>query len=58
MHNAFVKLDVQGFASILEHSPEITDPNFWQKDAGRASAYGSMKGFDDLYRLLADSIKP
>jgi DGQHR domain-containing protein len=57
MQLAFVKLDVDGFAGILEHSPEITDVGFWHKDTGRAAAYGSMKGFDDLYRLLADSIK-
>jgi DGQHR domain-containing protein len=58
LHFAFIKPDVQGFTGIIEHSPEITDANFWNKDAGRAAAYGSMKGFDDLYRLLADSIKP
>jgi DGQHR domain-containing protein len=46
------------FVKFLEISPEITDAHFWHKDANRASAYGSMKGFDDLYQLLKESVIP
>ena len=44
------------FQEFIEVSPEITDPHFWHKDSGRASAYGSMKGFRELADLLKDSI--
>lgn len=47
---------VEHFIRILGQSPEITDPGFWHKNSGRASAYGSMKGFHDLYVLLRDSL--
>ena len=47
------KFDTDTFAEFLRESPEITDPDFWQKDAGRASVYGSMKGFQELYETLA-----
>ena len=46
------------FVKFLESSPEITDAHFWHKDADRAGAYGSMKGFEDLYELLRDSVEP
>lgn len=46
------------FVRFLQDSPELTDANFWQKDADRAAAYGSMKGFQDLYELLRDSVEP
>jgi DGQHR domain-containing protein len=44
------------FQKILSTSREITDPMFWHKDENRASAYGSMKGFKELYELLSDSL--
>ena len=47
---------IENFVVILKQSPEITDPDFWHKTSGRASAYGSMKGFHDLYVLLRDSL--
>ena len=48
--------DEPTFQEFIEDSPEITDANFWQKDAGRAVSYGSMKGFRELAELLKDSI--
>lgn len=48
----------ENFVKFLQDSREITDENFWQKDANRAAAYGSMKGFHDLYELLRDSVEP
>lgn len=44
------------FASLIEDSPELTDPDFWHKGSGRASSYGSMKGFHELYELLKSSL--
>jgi DGQHR domain-containing protein len=46
------------FFKFLHDSSELADAHFWQKDANRASAYGSMKGFEDLYELLRDSVEP
>lgn len=46
------------FVKFLQESSEISQANFWQKDANRASVYGSMKGFQDLYELLLDSVQP
>jgi len=48
----------ENFVRFLKDSPEISDAQFWQKDADRAAAYGSMKGFQDLYELLRDSVEP
>ena len=48
----------ENFVKFLESSPEITDSQFWHKDADRAAAYGSVKGFEDLYELLRDSVEP
>lgn len=48
----------ENFLKFLQDSPEITDVQFWHKDANRAAAYGSMKGFEDLYELLRDSVEP
>ncbi|HEX8285010.1 MAG TPA: DGQHR domain-containing protein [Pyrinomonadaceae bacterium] len=48
----------KNFIEFLNDSPELMDSEFWHKNAGRASAYGSMKGFDELYKLLSDSISP
>lgn len=45
------------FVEFLQDSPEITNPNFWHKKEDRAAAYGSMKGFDDLYKLLLLSVQ-
>ena len=50
--------DQETFEEFLEVSPEIIDADFWHKSAGRAAAYGSMKGFRDLANLLNDSLAP
>jgi DGQHR domain-containing protein len=47
----------ESFIKFLQDSPEITSPMFWHKKENRASAYGSMKGFDELYKLLLLSIE-
>jgi hypothetical protein len=54
-HQAWTK---ENFVKFLQDSPEVTDTHFWQKDADRAAAYGSMKGFQDLYELLRESVEP
>lgn len=46
------------FVDLLKESPEITDARFWHVAEGRASAYGSFKGFRDLADLLIESIRP
>jgi|SRR5580704_4180783 DGQHR domain-containing protein len=48
----------ENFVKFLKDSPELPDSHFWHKDADRAAAYGSMKGFQDLYELLRDSVEP
>ena len=48
--------DEATFQEFIEGSPEITDPLFWHKNSGRASAYGSMKGFNELADLLKSSV--
>ncbi len=48
----------ENFVKFLKDSPELTDEQFWHKDGDRAAAYGSMKGFEDLYELLRDSVQP
>ena len=48
--------DEPTFQEFIKDSPEITDANFWHKDAGRAASYGSMKGFRELAELLKHSI--
>jgi DGQHR domain-containing protein len=48
----------ENFVKFLQDSSEITDEQFWHKDGDRAAAYGSMKGFEDLYELLRDSVQP
>ena len=48
----------ENFVKFLKDSREITDEQFWHKDEDRAAAYGSMKGFEDLYDLLRESIQP
>jgi DGQHR domain-containing protein len=44
------------FIKLIEESPELSDADFWHKGSGRASSYGSMKGFHELYELLRNSI--
>lgn len=53
MYRGRRRFDVPTFVEFLQQSPEITDPDFWHKDAGRASVYGSMKGFNELYEILS-----
>ena len=50
--------DQETFEEFLSVSPEITDPDFWSTASGRASDFGSMKGFRDLADLLNDSLDP
>jgi DGQHR domain-containing protein len=45
------------FIKLIGDSPELTDADFWHKSSGRASSYGSMKGFQELYELLRNSIE-
>jgi DGQHR domain-containing protein len=56
LHNLYQgrrAFDVSTFVEFLRESSEIKDPNFWATDAGRASAFGSMKGFDELYEIIS-----
>lgn len=46
--------DKETFSEFLIQSPEITDPKFWHVDEGRASVYGSMKGFEQLYEIIKE----
>lgn len=46
------------FVDMLKDSPELTDARFWHISEGRASAYGSMKGFNELADLLIQSVQP
>lgn len=46
------------FVKFIQDSPELTDAHYWESAASGAAAYGSMKGFEDLYELLRDSIEP
>lgn len=46
--------DKSTFEEFLGESPEIQDADFWNKNAGRASAFGSMKGFDELYEIISE----
>jgi DGQHR domain-containing protein len=48
----------ENFVKFMQDSPEIADEQFWHKEGNRAAAYGSMKGFEDLYELLRDSVQP
>jgi DGQHR domain-containing protein len=48
------KFDVSTFSEFLKESPEISDADFWHKDSSRASVYGSMKGFGELYEILSE----
>ena len=50
--------DEATFQEFIQNSPEIIDPHFWHKDSGRASSYGSMKGFRELADLLGASVTP
>jgi DGQHR domain-containing protein len=47
----------ENLTKFLEISPEITNPKFWDRKEDRAAAYGSMKGFEDLYKLLMLSVQ-
>lgn len=48
------EFDATTFVEFLSESPEVTDASFWHKDAARASVYGSMKGFQELYELISE----
>jgi DGQHR domain-containing protein len=50
--------DQKTFEEFLGVSPEITDSDFWDKTKGRASSYGSMKGFTELSNFLMESLNP
>lgn len=45
--------DIDTFVEFLSEGTEIKDPDFWLSASGRASAFGSMKGFDDLYEIIS-----
>lgn len=48
------EFDKDTFVEFLQQSPEITDPGFWSVQDGRASVYGSMKGFEQLYEIIRE----
>lgn len=48
--------DETTFLEFIQDSPELTDAGYWHKDANRAAAYGSMKGFRELADLLIVSV--
>lgn len=54
MYGGRRKFDTATFAEFLQESPEIIDSDFWRKESNRASVFGSMKGFDDLYDILKE----
>lgn len=54
MYRGRREFDRETFVEFLSASPEITDPHFWHVEAGRASVYGSMKGFEELYEMLSE----
>jgi DGQHR domain-containing protein len=54
-HQSWTK---ENFTKFLKDSRELTDAKYWHKDEDGAAAYGSMKGFQDLYELLCISIEP
>lgn len=53
IYNGRRSFDAKTFAEFLFQGAEIKDANFWLSASGRASAYGSMKGFDDLYEIIS-----
>jgi len=54
MHRGRREFNSETFAAFLKESPEITDASFWHVKEQRASVYGSMKGFEDLYEILSE----
>lgn len=54
MHYGRREFDKKNFVEFLSMSPEVTDPEFWSVDGNRASVYGSMKGFQELYELIRE----
>lgn len=46
--------DKNTFVEYLSQSPEIVDPGFWSTEERRASVFGSMKGFEQLYDILKE----
>jgi len=50
--------DQETFEEFLGVSPEIVDPDYWDKTKDRAAAYGSMKGFRELADFLINSLDP
>lgn len=53
MYRGRRKFDEATFVEYLGTSPELVDADFWRSDSRRASVYGSMKGFSELYEILA-----
>ncbi len=54
MYRGRRSFDRETFAEFLSESPEVTDPGFWSRSEQRASVFGSMKGFQDLYDILKE----
>jgi len=48
--------DQATFEEFLGVSPEIADPEYWDKTKDRAAAYGSRKGFRELADFLNESL--
>lgn len=45
--------DENTFFEFLSAGEDIKDSEFWLSESGRASAFGSMKGFEDLYEIIS-----
>lgn len=56
MLDARLTWTVQNFARLLQGTI-IEDSQYWHKSTNGAAAYGSMKGFAELYDLLLESLK-
>lgn len=55
MYRGRRSFDRETFREFVQDHPEITSPDFWRRQGGRASDFGSMKGFQDLFEILEDA---
>lgn len=55
MYRGRRNFDRETFREFVVDHPEITSPDFWRRGQGRASDFGSMKGFHDLFEILEDA---
>lgn len=57
MYKGRREFDAETFEEFLAESSELVDANFWHVDEKRASVYGSMKGFEELYYILSEAYR-